>query len=688
MALPAPKLDDRTFQQIVDEAKKLIPQYCPEWTDHNVSDPGVAFIELFAWMTEMLLYRTNQVPDAVYLKFLEMIGVELDTTRAAQVPVTFYLSAALDQPVQIAVGTQVATVRTETNPAIFFSTEPMGRGAGGHAIIQPPKMVGAYSLNNSQLVRGQADAWKRLDLTALQADSASEGGSNNASIPLFPAQPGTGDAFAIAFEEDLSHHVIALLVHVKGAQIPGLDPAGAPLVWEASYDSPRWQPCVVEYDYSHGFNESGPQIIVLRLPEMKKREVEGLPNLAAYWLQCRVVDKDRARARYPDPPEIRALSAEARGITITCRHCVLVEDEYLGRSDGTPGQSFQLLHVPILDLDPQEDSLLVETPDGEAQRWEYRNDFADSGPDDRHFTLDKLTGTITLGPMLIQPDGKVYRFGAVPPRDSDLRFSRYRYGGGSAGNVAPHAISVVKESLPFISQVSNPEPAQGGRDQQSLEDARLRAPHFLRTRMRAVTKDDHEYLAAQVAGVARACCVAPGAQPGQPGEPKPGQVFVYILPLTDDAGGFIEMNRLQLAGDLRNMVQQRLQSQALVGTQIEVRAPEYIQVAVDAKIRVAERADDGIIAQVQAQAEEALYRYLNPFTGGPDQAGWAFGRALHASEIYSLLQRIPHVEFVEGIRLNPINPLPGMAVGQNRLPLPRQAILISGRHNIVVQRVV
>ena len=73
MSLPAPNLDDRRFQDIVDEAKRRIARLCPEWTDHNVSDPGVALIELYAWMTEMMLYRLNQVPDRLYLKFLELL---------------------------------------------------------------------------------------------------------------------------------------------------------------------------------------------------------------------------------------------------------------------------------------------------------------------------------------------------------------------------------------------------------------------------------------------------------------------------------------------------------------------------------------------------------------------------------------------------------------------------------------
>ena len=101
MPLPTPLLDDRHFQDIVDQAKLLIPHYCREWTDHNVSDPGVTLIELFAWMTDMLLYRVNQVPDKNYLKFLEMIGVQLEEPRAATAPITFYLSAA--QPVEVTI---------------------------------------------------------------------------------------------------------------------------------------------------------------------------------------------------------------------------------------------------------------------------------------------------------------------------------------------------------------------------------------------------------------------------------------------------------------------------------------------------------------------------------------------------------------------------------------------------------
>ena len=122
MVLPVPDLDDRTFQDIVNEARRRIPLYCPEWTDHNLSDPGITLIELFAWMTEMIIYRLNKVPDKNYVKFLELIGVELAPAASASTDVSFLLSAS--QPIAITIprGTEVSTVRTETEEAIEFTT--------------------------------------------------------------------------------------------------------------------------------------------------------------------------------------------------------------------------------------------------------------------------------------------------------------------------------------------------------------------------------------------------------------------------------------------------------------------------------------------------------------------------------------------------------------------------------------
>jgi hypothetical protein len=72
--IPSPNLDDRTYADLLDEARALIPSVYPEWTDHNPTDPGMTLVELFAWLTEMLIYRANRVPEASYRTFLKLLN--------------------------------------------------------------------------------------------------------------------------------------------------------------------------------------------------------------------------------------------------------------------------------------------------------------------------------------------------------------------------------------------------------------------------------------------------------------------------------------------------------------------------------------------------------------------------------------------------------------------------------------
>ncbi|HET6703490.1 MAG TPA: putative baseplate assembly protein, partial [Amycolatopsis sp.] len=123
MSMPMPNLDDRRFQDLVDEAKYLVQRNCPEWTDHNVSDPGVTLIETFAQMVDQLLYRLNRVPELHYLRLLDLIGVRLFPPAAARTDVTFWLSAARDVPVVVAAGKQVASVRNEVEDPVVFTVE-------------------------------------------------------------------------------------------------------------------------------------------------------------------------------------------------------------------------------------------------------------------------------------------------------------------------------------------------------------------------------------------------------------------------------------------------------------------------------------------------------------------------------------------------------------------------------------
>lgn len=107
MTIPVPVLDDRSFDQLVAEAKARIPVHTPEWTNLNDSDPGIAIVELFAFLTENLLYRSNRIPEANRLKFLSMLGISLQPASPGQGLVAFSNDRGQLQPLGLAAGTQV-----------------------------------------------------------------------------------------------------------------------------------------------------------------------------------------------------------------------------------------------------------------------------------------------------------------------------------------------------------------------------------------------------------------------------------------------------------------------------------------------------------------------------------------------------------------------------------------------------
>ena len=665
MPLPTPNLDDRKFQEILDEARRLIPKYCPKWTDHNVSDPGITLLELFAWMTESLLYRVNQVPDKIYVQFLEMIGLKLTPPRPAHAAMTFYLSAP--QPVEVTLreGTETATMRTESAQAVVFTTE-------GPLTIRPAVIAAVFT---HRAALGET-GWVPHDPARLDMPGQ--------SIILFPDPPMPHDALYVAFENDHSHHVIGLSMGCKAEAGAGVDPKNPPLIWEV-WQGPiaRWVPCDVEKDGTGGFNTDGE--ILLHCPAMVDLELQGLRG---FWLRCRLVEDHPSNSHYEISPQVeRYFRIDSHGGTVTARQAITVKDEVIGISDGTSGQIFKLLNAPVLERDPRVDYLVVEVPGGAQEEWKEVVDFASSGADDRSFVLDSLDGTITFGPSLPQPDGSISHFGAIPPKNSVLKFSQYQYGGGIAGNVPREAISVLKSAIPYVNKVVNRGPALGGLDQQTLDDAKLKVARHLRSAARAVTAEDFEFHAAQVPGVVRASCLAPGNYSGEFNEVRPGQVFVVILPQVGSPER-PKPEQLVLTEEMRRSVLDYLLPRCVLGVGVEVLFPEIIWVSVDAEILLPENSHPELVLETQLLAESELYKYLNPYTGGPHGNGWPFGRGLHYSEIYGLLQRIPSVEYVDDVRIevsepgqsNPSKPAP------HRMRIGKHSVVCSAQHSIRVKR--
>jgi predicted phage baseplate assembly protein len=647
MALPAPNLDDRRFQQFVDDAKRYVQQRCPEWTDHNVSDPGITLIETVAYMVDQLVYRLNRVPDKNYLAFLDLLGVTLFPPGAARAELTFWLSAPRDHVVMVPAGSEVAAMRNEGEEAVVFST------------LADLSIVSCEL--KAVLVRpdGEAPSDRSPDI------------EERKDVLCFAQTPRPGDTTLFGLNVAAPSCAVALSLDSRVDGV-GVDPRQPPLVWEA-WTPDGWQACEVERDSTGGLNRAGE--VVLHVPA--RHVVSRLARVEAGWLRCRVLEPRPGQPFYSSSPTIRTASARTVGGTTLASHASTVTDEPLGESTGVPGQRVTLAKAPVI-VDPE--TVLLESSDGDGwQPWQLVDSFAASGPGDRHVRLESATGEISFGPAVRLADGSTRQYGAVPLKGSALRAHRYQTGGGRVGNVARGALTVLRTSIPHVTRVENREAAQGGADGETVAEARVRAPITLRAQDRAVTPRDYEELARRAAPeTARIRCLAV-----DDAEHGAGAVRMLVVPhATVDRGGLLRFEQLVPGDELLDRITRYLDERRPIGIRLAVGPPYYQGITAVVTVHAFRRADTDMVHE---SAVQALYEYLDPISGGPLGTGWPFGRPVHSGELFAVLQRVHGVATVDEVRLHPADPITGKrGDAAERISLSESALVFSYDHRVTV----
>ena len=652
MPLPAPDLDDRRFQDLVDEAKRLIPRYCPEWTNHNVSDPGVALIELFAWMSEMVLFRLNQVPERFYVHFLNLVGIEPFPPSVARADLTFWLSAVLDHAVTVPIGTEVATTAATDREAVVFTTTR-------DLVIAPPQL--RIALTAPSTPAGVQDE----QFTDVWDDLRYEG----ASVSCFSPSLTPGDGFYLGFENSLAGMLLRISVKASAEGI-GVDPRKPPLSWEV-WGGESWITAIVHDDTTGGLNRDG--YVQLLVPML--HEPVTLGGTRAYWLRARLLAPAADQPTYQASPKIRTLRVDALGGTVRAEHAATVGQESLGRSNGKPGQSFTTSRLPILPRREGERVRVVDL-DGAAD-WDEVESFTESGPHDRHVVIDGATGTVSFGPRVRSADGTVKQYGAIPRDGAEILLTGYRYGGGASGNVGAQTLTVLRSSLPFVDHVTNLAPASGGVDAESIADAKIRGPLTLRSGQRAVTPGDFVRLTKEASTeVARSRCLPP-ARPG-------GPVRVLVVPHVRSSPQNHHLDDFALPEPLLATIRDHLDERRLVGTSIEVGTPYYQGLSVAALIRSLPGRPATLVRQ---RVLDALSEFINPLTGGPEGDGWPFDADINAATIAQLIEAIEGVERVEEVLLFEYDLRTGQRLGSGRdvVRLDRDSLFLSAAHQVVVR---
>ncbi len=664
MPLPRPILDDRSYAQIRDELVRRIQVHAPEWTDHNASDPGIALIELFAFLGENLLYRFNQIPETTRLEFLHLLKIPLRPATAARaliVATADKLAAPLiPQGSELRAGDQTFTLRGEVRALPLEARAVAKLATPPPSADDEPEVFEFYQRTVDAMDPGEGEQ------VACYKSAAVAPAGDGPAIDFAAAVDGTlwvaclaaGELAPAAVHAALADHPEAPLIlslgfvpdpgAPKASELdacPGEGPGrGGPAVeWQVSTGrldagtgAPLYRSLRAVADTTRGLTQEG--VVRLALPQDLADVADFTlpdPDLAGTGELPPVLDDDTTarivcwlRAFRPDHSRI----GKVVYVGLNAAEVVQLRRaraEFLGTGTGQPGQRCKLVHRPVLS-----GSLELEVEDEDGWRaWLEVDGFHASGESDRHYVLDAEAGEVRFGDGLR---------GYLPQIGQRLRARAYEFGGGVAGNVPARAISRLTGVAGV--KVHNPFAARGGAASEPIAEALERIPGELRRRDRAVTPGDFREIAKMTPGadVGRAECL-PRFHPHTRQVEAAGVVSVVVWPREDRAHpGAPVPDRATLRA-----VCEFLDRRRLVTTELYVIPPSYRRVAVSVGLQV--KPGHGVEA-VRRWVELALRQYLAPLPPyGPSGQGWPLGRRVHGPELEAAALQVEGVEYLESL---------------------------------------
>ncbi|MBM0740400.1 baseplate J/gp47 family protein [Phormidium sp. CLA17] len=687
MPINIPPLDDRNYADILRDALARIPVHNPEWTNFNDSDPGVTIIQLFAFMTESILYRANQIPERNRLKFLQLLGIPLAPAATAQGFVTLtnergpLASRTFDAGLDVRAG-QVRFRTTQGLDVLPIAAQLFYK----RPIRTTPEQDTLYRQLYADLLGEGVPAFYE---TATMPQPATDG-----SLPVLDlAEPDTtvDGCLWIALLARTANELAAVRSHLTGKTLtlgimPRLDDdevsvtAGQTQRTEAQAPPVRWE--IVDAttstptyrlleSRSNGSFLNAPGMVELKLPTSVDEltgwnfaalepGLEGTgeypPSLADTNLGDRLITWIRLRLDKQPTNQSAKVRLSWVGINATqVQQKILVTGEVVGSGTGEPDQCFRLANTPVLP-----DSLVLTVGN---EPWQRVNDLlaADSevpvqaprlpiyqseamagvkaSPRTKVFTLDPESGDLCFGD------------GAHGTRPTQRIVASYAFGGGRQGNLGLGSINRSPQ-LPAGYKVTNPIRTWGGDDAQDTASAERGVSRFVQHRDRLVSVQDFKDITWQTPGVDLGRVeVLPLFDPANPGSGEiPGVVTVLVVPASPTT------DNPQPDQFFLESVCNHLQPRRLVTTELHVRGPQYVDVWVSVSIEILGGYATG---PVREAVKQALYRFLSPLYGGQQQTGWSLGVSVLPQELEAIVARVAGVRLVN----NPL--LLGSATANN-----------------------
>lgn len=651
MPLPLPELDDRRFDELVAEARERLARQVPEWTQLSPGDPGMALVDLFAWLTETVIYRANLIPERQRRAFLNLLQIPLRPARPARGLVCIDAAPRAELPALLAPESQLRAGET------VFSTSGELQPTPLELSVLVKRRMSDADLAEAGVTRSQLREQYGVEADPFRPRTLVPGSD------LLTLQGSQDNAFHLALSlsprlvpdmEELRRLLAGRTLNIGLAPADALDAelAGAArdrqLRWDLAWQDPdtealQYLPLELVDDSSGGGRRAG--VARLRLPRdarfltavvaddpqyagLGEAPPEPPADVAPERLLCWL------RLRCPDEPELTLGYLGVNAVEVLGQG--VARDQILATGSGRPDQ---VVELPDTQVDAASLVLELETQ-GRFEPWRQVDHFAAAGPDDPVYRLDPAEGRIRFG------DGTR---GRRPPAGKRIRAAVYRHGGGAAGNLPAGAIRELHGGGSRL-RVRHEWPTRGGVDAETVAGAERRIPAFLGHRERAVTAEDFALLARDnpVNPVARAEVVAgflPGSSLATVRRQVPGAVSVFVLP----PGPMALASAPRPSAGLLRDVHAYLTPRMPVATELYVLSPQYLPVAVSLAVEVTDPAAEQTTLRA---VERALLDYLWPLPpGGPAGGGWPLGRALEINELRTRAGRVPGVLAVNGLRL-------------------------------------
>jgi hypothetical protein len=675
-----PSLDDRSYDDLVEEMLANIPAHTPEWTNPQPGDPGRTLIELFAWLADTILYRANLIPEKQRIAFLRLLGQQMQPAAAASGLVSLALDPTTTQPqpivsnatvngavnfetleeVNILPLTAQAYIKLGLTPDQQAAAMPLLQGLKKLYTLQ--KVPSGYTttpvFSNNMADATGIDLWNGTTDHSLWLALLVGNAQNVAAVQT--AMTNGEQKLNIGFSPSFT--VPALYAVPQQYDVSGT-PSPVQAIWQMTQPPPNVAagstPPPVQYstlkilsDTTAGLTQPG--VVQVLLPASigaPQNDVRSDSQAGVGMKPPRIDDPSIASrlltwVRLSVQTSLTVSWAGVNAADIDQRKTY--NSIVLGVSDGSANQVFALPTTASGPVDPTTFLLDVDMPGLGFQLWQQTDDLSVLQGPVAAYLLDPEAATVTFGNQLQ---------GMIPPAGRRVRVRTMRAGGGSAGNLPAGSLTSIQATDAMGNQVTQtitvqqPMATTGGADVETLAQAEQRLPALLRHQNRAVTKSDYSNLAQSIPGanIGRVE-VLPLFKPQTQTPNVPGVVSVMVIPNKDG----VQYPCPEADRPLLETVFQYLSPRTPVTAEMYAIASEYMELEIAVAVEV--KTGYGLLAVSQA-VETALRSYLWPLPladgsgGGPDASGWPLGRSVRTLELEVIVSQVPGVIEVNGLNL-------------------------------------